>query len=137
VATAGSEVGRIDGGLLVLVGVAAGDDQKDVDSLASKIAQLRVLPDDRGRLNRSVVEAGGVVLVVSQFTLMGDARRGRRPAFDAAAPAREAQALYEALVQAIRAHGVSVSTGVFQADMQVSLTNDGPVTILLDSRGQF
>jgi D-tyrosyl-tRNA(Tyr) deacylase len=137
VATAGSEVGRIDGGLLVLVGVAAGDDQKDVDSLASKIAQLRVLPDDRGRLNRSVVEAGGAVLVVSQFTLMGDARRGRRPAFDAAAPAREAQALYEALVQAIRAHGVSVSTGVFQADMQVSLTNDGPVTILLDSRGQF
>ncbi len=121
----------------MLVGVAAGDGDADIDYTASKIRELRIFPDDAGRMNRSVVEAGGALLVVSQFTLMGDVRRGRRPGFDAAAPPDEARALYERLVARLQERGLTVETGVFQAHMDVALVNDGPVTILVDSRKVF
>ncbi len=131
------EVGHIGAGLVVLVGVAAGDGPADLAYMASKIRELRVFADDRGRMNRSVVEAGGAVLVVSQFTLLGDVRKGRRPAFDGAASGDEARAMYEALVRQLKADGLEVATGRFQAHMHLSLDNDGPVTILLDSRKLF
>ena len=131
------EVGHIGAGLVVLVGVAAGDGPADLAYMASKIRELRVFADDRGRMNRSVVEAGGAVLVVSQFTLLGDVRKGRRPAFDGAASGHEARAMYEALVRQLKADGLEVATGRFQAHMHLSLDNDGPVTVLLDSRKLF
>lgn len=131
------EVGHIGAGLVVLVGVAAGDGPADLAYMASKIRELRVFADDRGRMNRSVVEAGGAVLVVSQFTLLGDVRKGRRPAFDGAASGDEARAMYEALVRQLKADGLEVATGRFQAHMHLSLDNDGPVTVLLDSRKLF
>jgi D-tyrosyl-tRNA(Tyr) deacylase len=127
-------VGQIGPGLLVLVGVADGDGTADVEYLASKVHDMRVFTDPSGRMNLSVAEVGGEVLVVSQFTLLGDLRRGRRPGFDAAARPEPARDLYEALVARLRAVGLTVATGVFQADMQVALVNDGPVTLLLDSR---
>jgi D-tyrosyl-tRNA(Tyr) deacylase len=133
----GDVVGRIDHGLAVLVGVAAGDGQADVEYIASKVRDMRVFGDKAGRLHRSVVDVGGAVLLVSQFTLMGDLRRGRRPAFDAAAPPDEARAAYQALGERLRAGGVSVETGRFQAMMRVDLVNEGPVTVLLDSRRAF
>jgi D-tyrosyl-tRNA(Tyr) deacylase len=133
----GQVVGRIDRGLVALIGVANGDGPADIDYVASKIRGLRVFEDEQGKLNRSVLEAEGQILAISQFTLMGDVRRGRRPAFDDAAPAEVARSAYEAVVGALRAQGLTVATGVFQADMAVSLTNDGPVTILLDSRRAF
>jgi D-tyrosyl-tRNA(Tyr) deacylase len=137
VTIAGQIVGTIQAGLVVLVGVADGDGPADVAYVASKVAGLRVFRDDDGRMNRSVSETGGALLVVSQFTLLGDVRRGRRPAFDAAAPPSTARDLYESLVRQLQASGLTVACGQFQADMQVSLVNDGPVTILLDSRRAF
>ncbi len=133
----GRLVGRIGHGLLVLVGVAEGDGAADIDYTAGKIRDLRVFPDEQNRMHRSVVEAGGAVLVVSQFTLLGDVRKGRRPAFDGAAPPDDARARYEELVTKLRASGLTVETGVFQARMAVDLVNDGPVTILVDSRKVF
>ena len=133
------EVGRIGRGLLVFVGVAKDDGSSDVDYLAGKIRNLRIFEgeedDDDGRMNRSVVDAGGELLVVSQFTLYGDCRRGRRPSFDSAAPPDQARALFEELVQELGASGLKVKTGQFQAMMDVELVNDGPVTLLLDSDG--
>ena len=130
-------VGHIGPGLLALVGVANEDGPADVQYIAAKIRELRIFPDDQGKMNRSVVEANGSVLVVSQFTLQADCRKGRRPSFDAAAPPSLAQALYEAVVRSLRDQGLRVETGEFQADMDVELVNDGPVTMLLDSRKTF
>lgn len=136
--TVGEElVGSISVGLLVLVAVAKDDGQADLDYVASKIAGLRIFRDADGRMNRSVIDVGGSVLLVSQFTLFGDVRRGRRPAFDDAAPPAAAQNLYDALILRMRDDGLNVASGRFQADMRVSLVNDGPVTILLDSRRVF
>jgi D-aminoacyl-tRNA deacylase len=137
VTIAGEVVGEIAAGLLVFAGVAKDDGPADIEYVASKIVDLRVFGDAQGRMNRSVVEIGGAVLVVSQFTLMGDVRRGRRPGFDDAASPEIAQKCYDSLVDRIRTLNVKVETGVFRADMQVALVNDGPVTILLDSRRQF
>jgi D-tyrosyl-tRNA(Tyr) deacylase len=130
----GGVVGQIGRGLLVLVGVAKGDGPTDIDFMTSKIRDLRIFGDERGRLNRSIVETGGAVLVVSQFTLLGDVRGGRRPGFSNAAPPDVARAVYDALVARLRHSGLPVETGVFQAHMDVELVNDGPVTLLLDSR---
>jgi D-tyrosyl-tRNA(Tyr) deacylase len=132
----GEVVGRIGVGLLVFVGVAEGDDPADIEYTASKILSLRVFPDDEGRMNQSVVDTNGGLLVVSQFTLLGDVRRGRRPAFDAAASSEDARQVYEALLDRLRER-MPVESGVFQASMQVESTNDGPVTILVDSRRLF
>ena len=137
VTTGGAVAGEIGPGLLVFVGVANDDGPADVEYIAAKTRDLRIFPDDQGRMNRAVAEAGGALLVVSQFTLQADCRKGRRPSFDGAAPGPIARALYEDVVAALRAAGSSVSTGVFQADMDVELVNDGPVTILLDSRRMF
>jgi D-aminoacyl-tRNA deacylase len=133
----GQEVGAIAHGLLVLLGVEQGDGPADRDYIVAKTCELRIFPDADGRMNRSVADVSGSVLVVSQFTLSGDARKGRRPSFDNAAAPAEAKLLYEDVVRAIRATGLTVATGVFQAMMQVTLVNDGPVTILLDSRRRF
>jgi D-tyrosyl-tRNA(Tyr) deacylase len=133
----GETTGEIGPGLLVFVGVANGDGPADVEYVATKTRDLRIFPDDERRMNRSIVETGGAVLVVSQFTLQGDCRKGRRPSFDAAAPGPVARALYEDVVRRLRDSGLQVSTGVFQADMDVQLVNDGPVTLLLDSRKEF
>ncbi|MFN7978931.1 MAG: D-aminoacyl-tRNA deacylase [Vicinamibacterales bacterium] len=132
-------VGAIGHGLLVLVGVEKGDTDADAVRVADKLRELRIFEDDGGvdgkpRMNRSVVDVGGGVLVVSQFTLAADCRRGRRPSFDSAAPPDEARRLYEVVVTTLRAAGLPVETGEFQADMQVSLVNDGPVTFVLESR---
>lgn len=137
VAVDNRHIGRIGPGLLVFVGVAEGDSHADTEYTAGKIRDLRIFPDEENRMNRSVVEAGGSVLVVSQFTLLGDVRKGRRPAFDEAAPPAEARARYEELVTTLRAAGLTVETGEFQAHMAVELVNDGPVTILVDSKKQF
>ncbi|MGE3704929.1 MAG: D-aminoacyl-tRNA deacylase [Vicinamibacterales bacterium] len=134
------EVGRVGAGLLVFVGVERDDGPADVQYVVGKVAGLRVFEDPAdpsSRMTRAVADVGGGVLVVSQFTLAGDCRKGRRPAFDAAAPPQVARPLYEAVVQGLREAGVTVSTGEFQAMMQVSLVNDGPVTLLLDSRRRF
>jgi D-aminoacyl-tRNA deacylase len=133
----GRVVGQIGGGLLVFVGVASGDEAADIDYTASKIRELRIFADDQGRMNRSVVEVGGGVLVISQFTLLADVRRGRRPGFDGAAAPEIAKSAYEDLVARLRGSGLQVETGVFQAHMHIDLVNDGPVTILLDSRRLF
>jgi D-tyrosyl-tRNA(Tyr) deacylase len=130
-------VAAIDQGLLVLVGVARGDGPADVDYTASKILGLRVFGDEQGRMNRSLVDTGGAVLVVSQFTLLGDVRRGRRPSFDEAAEPTVARELYKALVTRLREAGPTVEAGRFQAHMHVELVNDGPVTLLIDSRRVF
>jgi len=130
----GSEVSAIGRGLMVLLGVAVGDTPAQLDYVASKIRDLRIFADAEGRMNRSVVEVGGAVLVVSQFTLLADVRKGRRPSFLNAAPPEQARAMYEQLVARLRESGLAVSTGVFQADMQVSSVNDGPVTIVLDAK---
>jgi D-tyrosyl-tRNA(Tyr) deacylase len=130
--------GAIERGLLVLLGAGTGDGATDLQYIVDKVVNLRIFPDDAGKMNRSVLDIGGGVLVVSQFTLYGDARQGRRPAFIAALEPAAARALYEQALVAIRAAGVAtVEAGEFAADMQVELVNDGPVTILLDSRKQF
>jgi len=133
----GEIVGRIATGFLALIGVAKGDGPADIDYIASKIRGLRVFEDEQGKMNRSVEEAGGEILAVSQFTLLGDVRKGRRPAFDEAADATAARTTYDGLVARLRSDGLAVATGVFQAHMSVSLINDGPVTILIDSRRTF
>ncbi len=137
VTVSGQLVSSIDAGLVVLLGVADDDTPADVSYVASKVHGLRIFPDDQGRMNRSVGEMGGSVLVVSQFTLYGDVRRGRRPSFIGAAEPVAARALYERFAAELEAMGTPVAVGVFQADMQVSLVNDGPVTILVDSRKVF
>jgi D-tyrosyl-tRNA(Tyr) deacylase len=137
VEVAGKIVGEIGAGLLVLLGVAREDTGSDADYLAEKINNLRVFDDDQGKMNRSLLETGGAMLGVSQFTLYGDVRRGRRPSYTDAAEPEKANELYQYFVERVRSFGVKVETGVFQAMMKVSLTNDGPVTILLDSRKLF
>jgi D-tyrosyl-tRNA(Tyr) deacylase len=130
-------VGAISKGLLVLLGVEQEDTEKDAGLLAKKTAELRLFEDSGGKMNLSVEDIGGEVLVVSQFTLAADCRKGRRPGFSRAAPPEEANRLYEHYVSLLRQRGLSVATGQFQAMMQVSLTNDGPVTFLLDSNKVF
>jgi len=129
--------GEIGAGLLVLVGVEQGDGPADVQYISSKIRDLRIFPDDAGKMNLSVLDRQGGVLIVSQFTLAGDARNGRRPSFASAAPPQIAKALYEDVVRELSTSGLTVATGEFQAMMRVALVNDGPVTILLDSRKLF
>ena len=133
----GEVTGRIGSGLLVLLGVAQDDSQDDAVFMAQKIAALRVFPDDQGRMNHSLVETGGAMLVVSQFTLLGDCRKGRRPSFVCAALPMHAQELYCAFVAEVEGQGIHVETGRFREHMDVALVNDGPVTLLLDSRKQF
>jgi len=133
----GEVAGEISQGVLVLLGVAQGDTQADADYLAEKIAGLRIFDDSDGKMNRSVTDVGGAVLVVSQFTLFGDVRRGKRPSFDGAAPPQRARELYEYFVERIRAAGLPCETGRFRENMQIHLTNNGPVTILLDSTKLF
>ncbi len=137
VTVGGEIVGAIGPGLLVLLGVEKQDDESDAAYLAKKTAGLRIFQDGAGKMNAPVADAGGEVLVVSQFTLFGDCRKGRRPSFDRAAAPEKADALYQHYVGGLRAEGLRVETGVFQAMMQVELTNDGPVTILLNSKKVF
>lgn len=127
-------VGEVGHGLLVLLGVAAGDGPDDARWMADKLAQLRIFEDQDGKMNRSVQDVGGAVLLVSQFTLLGDTRKGNRPSFVEAAPPDVAAALYEEVAGLLRARSVPVATGVFRAHMEVELVNEGPVTLLLDSR---
>lgn len=133
----GAVVGAIERGLLVLVGAADGDGPADADALARKVAGLRVFPDAEGKMNLDVTQAGGAVLAVSQFTLLGDCRKGRRPSFVAAARPEVAAPLFERYVDATRALGLRCETGMFQADMKVELLNDGPVTLLVDTGKLF
>jgi D-aminoacyl-tRNA deacylase len=133
----GRVVGAIGLGLTVLIGVSASDAEADADYLAEKIAGLRIFEDSDGKMNRSVADVGGAVLAVSQFTLCGDVRRGKRPSFDSAARPERARELYDYFVAQIRLRGVSCETGQFQAMMSVSLSNQGPVTLLLDSSKLF
>lgn len=133
----GETVGAIGPGLLALVGVAAGDADADAVAIADKIADLRLFDDADDKINCSLAEIGGAALIVSQFTLLGDCRKGRRPSWSDAAPPAEAERLYELVAERLRARGIPVATGVFRAAMAVTLTNDGPVTVLLDSRKTF
>jgi len=133
----GETTGEIAKGLLVLLGAAQDDSEADADYLAEKISGLRIFEDEAGKMNLSVAEVGGAVLAVSQFTLFGDVRRGKRPSFDAAARPEQAKALYEYFVGRIRASGLRCETGRFQEMMEVFLVNSGPVTILLDSKKAF
>lgn len=137
VTVGGRTVSRIGPGLLVLLGVGQGDSDPDAAQLAEKVVNLRIFADDAGHMNLSALDTHGAVLVVSQFTLYGDARKGRRPSFVQAAPPAEAERLYRRFVEAVRASGLEVGEGVFQADMDVGLVNQGPVTILLDSGKSF
>jgi D-tyrosyl-tRNA(Tyr) deacylase len=137
VAVDGEIVGEIGRGLLILLGVGHADDEADADYLADKIVGLRVFEDENGKMNLDVATAGGGILVVSQFTLYGDVRRGKRPSFDAVAAPERARQLYEYVVARIRAAGLPCQTGRFQETMEVELVNDGPVTILLDSKKTF
>ena len=129
--------GKIQQGLLVLLGIEEGDSQKDCDYLADKVAGLRVFDDAEGKMNLAVTDVDGKLLVVSQFTLLGDCRKGRRPSFVDAAPPEIGQQQYEAFCQRIREQGIDVETGRFRSHMQVQLVNDGPVTLMLDSRKRF
>lgn len=129
--------GSIGHGLVVLLGVATGDTQKDLSYLIDKIVNLRIFEDEAGKMNLSLLQSAGELLAVSQFTLLADCRKGRRPGFSAAAPPEVAKKLYDQFVEQVRERGVTVGCGVFQADMQVHLINDGPVTMLLDSRKEF
>lgn len=130
----GTTVGAIGRGILVLLGVERGDEERDADWLARKIVELRIFEDQAGRMNLSLQEIGGGLLAVSQFTLAGNCAKGRRPSFDTAAPPDEGKRLYDYFVDRVREAGITVATGIFQADMQVSLVNDGPVTFILESR---
>lgn len=137
VTIAGEVVGAIDGGVVVLVGIAPTDGDEEARWLADKVANLRIFTDDEGKMNRSLLETGGQALVVSQFTLYGDARKGRRPSFIRAAQGPDAQRVYEQVVGELRALDITCATGEFGATMHVALTNEGPVTILLDSDKTF
>ena len=137
VEVSGNTVSAINHGLLVFIGVGAQDTEADVAYLAKKIACLRIFDDEQGKMNKTITEVGGSVLVVSQFTLYGDCRKGRRPSFTDAAPPETALHLYKSLVAQLQKEGISVATGIFQAAMKVSLVNDGPVTFLLDSNRLF
>ncbi|SFI48862.1 D-aminoacyl-tRNA deacylase [Planctomicrobium piriforme] len=130
-------VGEIAAGFLVLLGITTDDTREDVIYLAGKLCGLRVFEDDDGKMNRSITETGGAMLIVSQFTLYGDCRKGRRPSFIEAARPEVAEPLYQSFIAEIRGQGVPVATGTFQAQMDVALVNDGPVTLLLDSRKVF
>jgi D-tyrosyl-tRNA(Tyr) deacylase len=130
----GALLGRIDTGLLILLGVAKGDDQHDAQYVTDKILSLRIFPDDQGKMNRSIEDVNGAVLLVSQFTLLGETAKGRRPDFTEAAAPEHAKALYEEVAEALRGKGLTVEMGWFGASMKVELINDGPVTFLLDSR---
>lgn len=133
VTVGGNTVGSIRTGLLILAGMAKSDTESEVNYLAEKVLGLRVFSDSAGKMNLNIVDAGGSLLVVSQFTLYGDCRKGRRPSFDQAAPPEQAQALYNYFVETLRRGPVPVETGVFQATMEVHLVNQGPVTILMDT----
>ena len=137
VSAAGEEVGRIGKGLVVFVGVADGDGEGDVEYLAQKVVNMRAFGDETGRFNLSALDIGGELLLVSQFTLLADTRKGRRPSFTNAAPPALAEELFQRFVQQARATGLKVETGRFQQYMQVEIHNDGPVTILLDSKDKF
>ena len=137
VAVDGGIIGEIGAGLVVLLAVSRNDKTPDADYLAEKIIGLRVFDDEQGKMNRSLAEAGGAMLVVSQFTLYGDVRKGKRPSFDMAAQPELAKQLYEYFVERVRASGIRCETGKFQAMMKVELVNDGPVTILVDSEKKF
>ena len=130
-------IGEIRGGLLVFLGVGREDSEKDADFLAEKITALRIFPDEAQKMNLSLLDSGGAMLIVSQFTLHGDCRKGRRPSFVAAAPPEEAAPLYERFIARVEKLGVPVAAGRFGAMMEVTLVNDGPVTLLLDTRGAF
>ena len=134
VETEGEIISRIGGGLLVLLGVAREDHRSDAEYLASKISNLRIFEDEAGKMNRSLIDTGGDMLVVSQFTLLGDCRKGRRPSFISAAEPDRANELYEYFVEAVRQLGIPVATGRFKAMMAVALVNDGPVTLIVESR---
>lgn len=129
--------GAIDRGLVVFVGISADDTPKDLQWLAEKIVHLRIFEDDAGKMNRSIADIKGEMLIVSQFTLYGDCRKGRRPGFSRAAPPLVAEPCYRQFVQEVKNRGIQVATGTFQANMQVELVNDGPVTLLLDSEKKF
>jgi D-aminoacyl-tRNA deacylase len=133
----GKITGEIGAGLMILLGVGREDAASTAGSMAEKIINLRIFNDDQGKMNRSILDTGGAALVVSQFTLYGDARGQRRPSFMEAAPPEQGKTLYEEFVRALKAPGVRVETGIFQADMSVELVNEGPVTILLDSDKTF
>ena len=133
----GKTIGEIGRGLLVLLGVAGDDGEDDASQIAKKVAQLRIFNDAEGKFNLSLEDVGGAVLLISQFTLLGDARKGNRPSFIAAARPEQAVPLYESMAESLRDRGITVATGEFGAHMKVHLTNDGPVTILLDSRKTF
>ena len=137
VSVASEVVGRIGQGLVVFVGVASGDTERDAQYLAQRTVNLRIFSDKEGRFNLSVLDIKGELLVVSQFTLLADTRKGRRPSFIEAAPPAQAEALFEQFVQQARTTGLKIETGRFQQHMQVKIHNDGPVTILLDSRDKF
>jgi D-aminoacyl-tRNA deacylase len=134
VTVAGEVVGRIGRGLLVLLGVAEGDTEADARWLAAKISGLRVFEDEQGKMNLGLAEIGGTMLVVSQFTLLGDCRKGRRPSFDSAAGPELAERLYKVFVEAVAASGIQVATGRFRQHMEVELVNDGPVTLIVESK---
>lgn len=129
----GTTVGKIDAGMLVLLGVAKGDGDSDVRHIVDTLRTMRIFSDEQGKMNRSLVDVNGAILLVSQFTLLGDTAKGRRPSFDDAAPPERARVLYEQVAAALKAQGTPVQTGVFAAHMKVELVNDGPVTMLLDS----
>lgn len=133
----GEITGAIGHGLLILLGVTDDDENTDVQYMAEKTIALRIFEDDEGKMNRSLIDVGGKMLVVSQFTLLGDCRKGRRPSFVHAAPPEKGERLYEEFVAHVRSHGVEVATGRFRAHMDVASINDGPVTMLLDSRKLF
>jgi len=134
---AGEEVGRIGRGLVILVGVANGDTERDIQYLVEKVLNLRIFPDEEGRFSLSALDIKGELLLVSQFTLLADTRKGRRPSFTEAAPPAQAQELFKLFTERARASGLKVETGRFQEYMQVEIHNDGPVTIMLDSRDKF
>jgi D-tyrosyl-tRNA(Tyr) deacylase len=133
----GKVIGKIEHGLVVLLGVHKDDTEKDAKYLVDKIANLRIFPDENGQMNRSVLDVGGEALVISQFTLFGDCRKGRRPGYSRAAPPTRAKELYEVFINGLQDFGISVATGEFQAMMDVSLVNTGPVTLLVDSTKAF